>query len=291
MDNNNKSDQQISSRKSQSANNNNAATTTTLFQHQPSYCGQKLRLKCEILSPVCRQYTVEPETPVYKFAGGLVGLVDLIVIVFALGSQLPSLLQNNNPLAKNSTSTTTTSPYVLSTPIILCIAFLIARILYHVFVARVPAERLTVIRGVGCQLNRQSSSSLFGTWGSTELIDVATITSCVIHEGYLRHRVVYFLAIACQDRPSLILPFSSTLPQLAVLRVILRGVRAVLYGEVEEGLSLGELDYEMNNQQQQQQQQSTHDNNNKNVIDDEENTTNGSNSQISKSDEEEEEDD
>ena len=83
---------------------------------------------------------------------------------------------------------------------------------------------------------------MFGRWGATELVDVATITSLVINESFFRHRVVFYLAIACQDKKSLILPFANTLPQLCVLRTILRGTRAVLYGDPEEGLSLADIE-------------------------------------------------
>ena len=38
------------------------------------------------------------------------------------------------------------------------------------------------------------------------------------------------------------LPFANTLPQLCVLRTVLRGTRAVLYNEPEEGLSLADME-------------------------------------------------
>lgn len=288
--NNNNRTRSASPKKSSSSSNNNNNSSSTdssksLMIHQPSYCGQKLTLKCEILSPVCRQYTIEPETPVYKFAGGLVGWLDLLVIVFALGSQLPSLLQQQQSATTVAAVETTVRTPPL--PILIGIGFLAARFLYHLLFARVPAERLTVIRGVGCQLNRKQPG-IFSSWSSTELIDVATMTNLVIHEGFLRHRVVYFMAIACQDRPSLILPFNNTLPQLAVLRVILRGVRAVLYGETEEGLSLAEMEQAATN--------SNNNNNNtsmRNAIiedddDDDDAGTTASNSQVSKSDDDDE---
>ena len=179
-------------------------------------------------------------------------LIDLIIIVFAIGSKLPSLLQISTP------STTTIShthinaesppqPFdfnlLLSFDYLFNLIFrqnlllsslmflLLIRVLYRVFIARVPAERLTVIRGVGIQLSKQT---LFGGWGAAELVDVATITSFVVHEAYLRHRVVYFLAASCQDRPTLVLPFANTLPRLSVLRVILRGASGILYVKYQQ---------------------------------------------------------
>lgn len=234
------------------------STSSSVYhlRNLPSYCGQKLKLTSEILSPVCRQYTLEPESPEYSLFYGLVSLVDLIIIVFAVGSKLPSLLQTEHhsqqqlplhsppPLPPVDVTAPNSSPLVpffntiltaheqlvslirgnvLLTSLLL---LLLVRILYRVVVARVPAERLTVIRGVGIQLGAQN---LFGQWTTAELVDAATITSFVIHEAYLRHRVVFFLAVACQDRPNLVLPFANTLPQLAVLRVVLNGARGVLY--------------------------------------------------------------
>lgn len=272
--------------------------TIKTYLSQPSYCGQKLKVRCEALSPVCRQFTLDPEPSVmhsYSFFGGMLGLIDMIVIVFAIGSKLPiaSLLNVSSSAAASSmpttksalnadtvlvnssslTSTTPSSSGATSTIIdsshldvvsfinfmfasmlaflaatvtaakenptfTILIIFLIVRSVYRI-VTRVPAERLTAIRGVGLQLNKQN---MFGTWSATELVDVATITSLVVNETFFRHRVIYCMAVACQDKKQLVLPFANTLPQLCVLRTILRGTRAVLYGEPEEGLSLADLE-------------------------------------------------
>ena len=262
-----------------------STTTIKTYVNQPSYCGQKLKVRCEVLSPVCRQFTLDPEQSTsYSFiGGGLFSLIDLIVVVFAIGSKLPiaSLLNDNfsTMMKNNNTDTIITSTsnnnnenkipssdqhhhndfsaiissftqsitsFLIATVTLakenpfftVLLLFLILRSLYRIC-TRVPAERLTVIQGVGLQLNKQN---IFGKWSSTELVDVATITSLVINEAFFRHRVVFYLAIACQDRRQLVLPFANTLPQLCVLRTVLRGTRAVLYNEPEEGLSLADIE-------------------------------------------------
>lgn len=213
-----------------------------LHQHQ-SYGGDALSFSCDSKSAVRRTFTISPVTPALQF--GFLTLVDLLIAVFALAPYLQQLLtpvqsreETLTGAESASSSSSSLSPFFTSSLLRVLLLVFVARVVWR-FATRVPAERLTVVRNVGVQLHRQS---IFGTWQPVELIDVGAITSLFIHEGFLHHRCVFFLAIACQDRPRLALPFHNTMPRLPVLQAVLRGTRAVLYGEPEVGPTLSEIE-------------------------------------------------
>jgi len=116
----------------------------------------------------------------------------------------------------------------------------------------VPIESVTAIRGVGLQISTRPgrqwgassprSTSGIGAGTVRRVIDVNSIDALVIHESYYRHRCVYFLAVVVRDEPKSVVLFADTLPRLEALRVVLRGLRHVLYGSPEHGPTLGQAD-------------------------------------------------
>jgi hypothetical protein len=212
-----------------------------------SYSGEPLTFVCDTKSAVRRSFTVNPQSPALSL--GLFTLADTLILVFALAPFLQLLLAPSSADSGGSSSLLSAILFLAPAPPDMRAQVLLLRALLVVFVARVawriatrvPAERLTVVRNVGVQLHRHG---LLGGWRAVELIDVGTITSLVIHEGFQRHRCVFFLAIVCQDRPRTVLPFHNTMPRLPVLRAVLRGARAVLYGEPENGSTLAEIEAE-----------------------------------------------
>lgn len=107
------------------------------------------------------------------------------------------------------------------------------------FVLATTCEEVFAVRGVGLQL---SSRDGLRRQSVCKVIDVNTIDAVVIHEGYFRHQVVYYLCVVVKDSPDVVVLFEDTLPRLAALRHILRGIRHVLYNEREFGPSMADAD-------------------------------------------------
>lgn len=114
-------------------------------------------------------------------------------------------------------------------------------VLVHVLRAyyRVQVEEVLAIRGIGLQL---STYDVFHRVRSRELIDVKLIRSLVLHDAFFRYQPIFFLSSSIENRASRVVYFAATLPRLEVLRPVLCGLRHVLYGEEEHGLSLSEME-------------------------------------------------
>lgn len=106
-------------------------------------------------------------------------------------------------------------------------------------VTRVYVEEVLVMRGVGLQF---SSYGIFNTLRYKVFVDLQMLRSLVIHDAFFRYQPLFYLSSSVENRAERMVYFPDTLPRLAVLRVVLNGIRGVLYGEPEEGPSLAELE-------------------------------------------------
>jgi hypothetical protein len=100
-------------------------------------------------------------------------------------------------------------------------------------------QRVVVVSGVGMQL---TTFNYLGRVVQQRFLDVNRIHSVVIHEAFLRQRVVYYLAVLLDNEADVTVLFEEMVPRLALLRPLLCGIRSVLYQESEEGATLGELE-------------------------------------------------
>ncbi|CAG9569313.1 conserved hypothetical protein [Leishmania major strain Friedlin] len=105
--------------------------------------------------------------------------------------------------------------------------------------SRVYVEEVLVMRGVGLQF---SAYGIFNTLRYRHFVDLLMLRSLVIHDAFFRYQPMFFLSSSVENKAERIVYFPDTLPRLAVLRPALNGIRGVLYGEPEEGPSLGELE-------------------------------------------------
>lgn len=104
---------------------------------------------------------------------------------------------------------------------------------------RAYIEEVLVMRGVGLQF---SSYGVFNTLRYRMFVDLQMLRSLVIHDAFFRYQPIFYLSSSVENKPDRVVYFPDTLPRLAVLRPVLNGIRAVLYGEQEEGPSLAELE-------------------------------------------------
>ncbi|CUG00426.1 membrane-associated protein, putative [Bodo saltans] len=109
----------------------------------------------------------------------------------------------------------------------------------HVFM-----QRVVVVSGVGMQL---TTYNYLGRVVQQRFLDVNRIHSVVIHEAFLRQRVVFYLAVLLDNEAEVTVLFDEMVPRLALLRPLLCGIRSVLYQESEDGATLGELEDSANN--------------------------------------------
>lgn len=116
--------------------------------------------------------------------------------------------------------------------LVLAVAFRICRT-----VLTRTEETVTALRGVGLQI---TSSSWGGIVRRSTFVDLESIHTLGIHEGYFRHRCVFFLMLTQELREDVVVLFQSALPRLPVIQSILRGLRHTLYQERLEGQSLAE---------------------------------------------------
>jgi hypothetical protein len=100
----------------------------------------------------------------------------------------------------------------------------------------VAEASVTAVRGLGLQLSQRRRVT--GT--TTRHIDQALIEALVIHEGFYRHQVVFYIAVVTRGSSEVTVLFDTCLPRLDALRPVLRGLRRVLYDEPEAGLSLAQ---------------------------------------------------
>jgi hypothetical protein len=178
-------------------------------------------------------------------------LFDAMIIAFAAVFQIPYASSGVFPSAAGGvefhpvdswvSSTVGLTPYTLGPSFVVSpiafvlVAVVVLRVLWASFNS-VPVESVTAIRGIGLQVSKRTSRGD----AIERVIDVNSIDCLVIHEGYFRHQTVYFLAVVVRDSPQSVVLFADTLPRLTMLRVVLRGLRHVLYQEPEHGLSLAE---------------------------------------------------
>jgi hypothetical protein len=135
-------------------------------------------------------------------------------------------------------------------PVAFVLIVLIVGRIVRSWAGTLPVESVTAIRGVGLQIVSRPGRQWGSASGSTgiaagtvqRVLDVNSIDASVIHEGYFRHRCVYFLAAVVRDEPESVVLFADTLPRLEALRAVLRGLRHVLYGTPEYGPTLGQAD-------------------------------------------------
>ncbi|KAG5498504.1 hypothetical protein JKF63_02790 [Porcisia hertigi] len=104
---------------------------------------------------------------------------------------------------------------------------------------RVYVEEVLVMRGVGLQF---SAYGIFNTLRYRHFVDLLMLRSLVIHDAFFRYQPIFFLSSSVENKATRVVFFPDTLPRLAVLRPVLNGIRSVLYGEPDEGMSLAELE-------------------------------------------------
>lgn len=92
-------------------------------------------------------------------------------------------------------------------------------------------ESVLVIKELGVQLKKR----YFTGAERHHFIDVNRIEAVIINEAFHRCHVVFYLAFRERGRESMHLAFEELIPRLPVLIRVLRGTRAVLFGEVDDG--------------------------------------------------------
>lgn len=100
-------------------------------------------------------------------------------------------------------------------------------------------EEVIVVAGVGIYITS------YGLWNNvrhTSFMDACLLRSLVIHDAFFRYQPIFFLSATVESWPSRVVFFPHTLPRLDILLPVLRGMRAVLFGEAETGLSLAEME-------------------------------------------------
>lgn len=134
----------------------------------------------------------------------------------------------------------TVAPILASPPIfwtlILC-AVVLMRLSYRA--RHVYMQRVVVVSGVGMQL---TTFNYLGRVVQQKFLDVNRIHSVVIHEAFLRQRVVFYLAAIVDNESDVTVLFEEMVPRLSLLRPLLCGIRSVLFQESEHGPTLGELE-------------------------------------------------
>ncbi|KAG5485072.1 hypothetical protein CUR178_08042 [Leishmania enriettii] len=160
-------------------------------------------------------------------------------------SSLAESIATSAPALKSATSVSFTQ--VTSTPaldtsltlvLLLLSTFLLVKRLSGAL-SRVYVEEVLVMRGVGLQF---SAYGIFNTLRYRRFVDLLMLRSLVIHDAFFRYQPIFFLSSSVENKAERIVYFPETLPRLAVLRLILNGIRGVLYGEPEDGLSLAEME-------------------------------------------------
>lgn len=129
---------------------------------------------------------------------------------------------------------------------VLCTLLAVLRFVFAL--RKVFVEEVIAIRGVGLQL---TDYDVFGRIKRRTFIDAKLIRSLVIHDAFFRYQPIFFLSSSIENQSQRVVFFAETLPRLAVLQVVLRGLRHVLYGEEEEGPSLSEIQSMQSSSQQQ----------------------------------------
>lgn len=104
---------------------------------------------------------------------------------------------------------------------------------------RTYVEEVVAIANAGFQL---TSYGLFNTVQHTQFIDLTVLRSLLIHDGYFRLQAIFFLSASVENTAERLVLFPQTLPRLEVLIPVLRGMRAVLFGEPEFGPSLAQIE-------------------------------------------------
>ncbi|KAG5506873.1 hypothetical protein JIQ42_07589 [Leishmania sp. Namibia] len=160
-------------------------------------------------------------------------------------SSLAESIATSAPALKRATSVSYTQ--VTSTPaldtsltllLLLLSTFLLVKRLSGAL-SRVYVEEVLVMRGVGLQF---SAYGIFNTLRYRRFVDLLMLRSLVIHDAFFRYQPIFFLSSSVENKAERVVYFPETLPRLAVLRPILNGIRGVLYGEPEDGLSLAEME-------------------------------------------------
>ena len=224
------------------------AAAVTIIDAHKSASGAVVSLQERRLSPFMRQYIVQRKRP--SGGGAPLGELALDTLLFAVG--VTTLLASR--YARDSVEGLQSSrPSPAASLVALALlAASIWRVVRRYVLWTVEAEMVTAIQGVGLQFSQRwvRPTGLFRMLQNhplehqevfTRFIDVGAVHAMVIHEGYFRHRVAHFLGVVVSDAPTVAVVFDDTLPKLAVLRPVLRGLRAVLYQEPELGKSLADL--------------------------------------------------
>ncbi|ORC86421.1 phosphatidylinositol glycan, class H [Trypanosoma theileri] len=121
-------------------------------------------------------------------------------------------------------------------PIVICCLVLLYRLITGL--RRAHTEEVTVIRGLGIQL---TVYNIFGRIISQRFVEHKLIRALIIHDAYFRCQAIFFLSAIVENEGDLLVLFEETLPRLAVLQPLLRGLRHILYEEPEDGATLAEL--------------------------------------------------
>ncbi|RNF08848.1 phosphatidylinositol glycan, class H [Trypanosoma rangeli] len=140
------------------------------------------------------------------------------------------------PLLMGNWSPTLSSPRLIL--VVLCCVVSAWRI--AVGLRRAHTEEVMAIRGLGMQL---TSYNVFGWILSQRFVELKLIRSLIIHDAFFRCQVIFFLSATVENEAARLVLFEDTLPRLAVLRLVLCGLRHILYEEPEEGTTLAELEW------------------------------------------------
>ncbi|KAH9584257.1 GPI-GlcNAc transferase complex [Trypanosoma melophagium] len=211
---------------------------------------------------VCRRGTVGPHIPPIL---RLFSLKDLMFLVVFVALELPSLpmfldyprgigggssdgwpffpsVENGNSAMKSFGMALKLYEAAVAwhlprfIPLLICCLVLLYRLFTGLRWAHV--EEVTAIRGLGMQL---TIYNIFGRIVSQRFVELKLIRALIIHDAYFRCQVIFFLSAIVENDGSLLVLFEETLPRLAVLRPLLRGLRHILYEDSEDGATLAEL--------------------------------------------------
>jgi len=95
---------------------------------------------------------------------------------------------------------------------------------------QVKEERVLVVQDLGIQL-----STVYWTGRHADtFIDKDKIKDIIINEGITRCKVIFYMAIILKGEDSMRLVFSHICLRLPLVLKVYRGIRAVIYQELEE---------------------------------------------------------
>jgi phosphatidylinositol glycan class H protein len=91
-------------------------------------------------------------------------------------------------------------------------------------------ESVLAIRDIGIQVKNIYANKT----EKSRFIEQSKLADILIHEGIFFQTIRYYMTLLVKHERKTVVVFEHTLPKLACLLDVYRGIRAVMYGESEE---------------------------------------------------------